>query len=244
MLAQKLSSDSTSASVTELSLFNLLSKEDLAKYDVLLLGIKPTQLKDVVDGAKNLKHFAGEVVSTLAGVTINTLKTTFPNAKIHSRLMPSIVMAEYPSTALALSTNNQLSILSSWYKQPVGDLLQVKNDEELDNLTLIFGSNAAYMSALIQPWIDNLVKTIPSALALKLTLEQWSSALQFLKGKDLTDVINKVKTPGGITAQALFTLDEEKYSPIITKAINASSYRANEVGEIVSRDLSSSNPHQ
>lgn len=224
----------------ELSKFNSLTKDELKHFDVLILGVKPTQLKEVFESATELKHFAGEVISTLAGVTLATLKTSFPLAKVHSRLMPSIVMAEISSTALMLTTDKQSSILSTWYQEPVGNLHLVNNDEQIDQLTLIFGSNAAYISALIAPWIENLAKYVSTEDATKLSIDQWIKALQFLKGKDLLEVISKVKTPGGITAQALVTLDEQKYSHTITKAISASSERAVAVGELVNRDLSSS----
>lgn len=227
--------------VMELEQFHGLSALEFSKYDVVLVGVKPTQLNDLLNNCLQLKHFSGEVISTLAGVTIETLQLAFAKASIHSRLMPSIVMAEFPSTALMFSSNPDKSFLTTWYKQPVGDLLKVKSDLELDQLTLIFGSNAAYISALIQPWIENLAKFHSKELATKLTFEQWSAALQFLKGKDLPEVISQVKTPGGITAQALLTLDDEKYSLTIFKAIGASSNRAGEVGELVNRDLSSSN---
>lgn len=219
-----------------------MTSQELAKYDVLILGVKPTQLKDVLQTSLGLKDFSGEVISTLAGVTIATLKSSFSKARIYSRLMPSIVMGEMSSTALMLSTQSEHSLLTSWYKEPVGDLLTVNSEEELDQLTLFFGSNAAYLAALMQPWIEFLTNYFPlNDEAKNFTITQWISALTFLKDKNLQEVIAKVKTPGGITAQALLTLDQEKYSSIISKALLASSLRAKEVGDLVNRDLSSSN---
>lgn len=233
-----------------------LFRTDLSHFNAIFLGIKPTQLKDLINQHPNLQTFKGEVISTLAGVTMSTLISVFAKASIYSRLMPSITVAEAQSTALfystASTTTSASSMLLTWYQNSLGNLLPVASDEEIDRLTLIFGSNAAYMATLIQPWMDFLAKNLnnelkssdPSLDVQSTMIDQYIVALNFLKNKNLAEVITQVKTPGGITAQALLTLDQHKYAEIIKQALDASSNRSQEVGEQVSRDLNSSSHPQ
>lgn len=216
----------------------------LNAHDLIILGIKPLQLTELLLANPALKMFKGEILSTLAGVSLDSLKRSFPNASIINRIMPSIVSSEQRSTAVFFSSSSaslQNSIGALWYQQ-FGDLEVVNSDEELDELTLIFGSNAAYMSALILPWIKYLQKFMPLDRAKKLMISQWQQGLSFLENKDLLEVIDKVKTPKGITAAALQLLEQAQYEKIVEEAITLSSDRAKEVGELVSHALKTSSP--
>ncbi len=240
-LSQKISSlKNTTVTIGELSQLNL------SKYPTLFLGIKPTQLKDLILQNPTLKTYSGEIVSTLAAIPLQTLKNVFPQAKIYTRIMPSITAEEFPSHALFLSSHSSETVLNSWYNSSLGSLIPVADDKQLDHFTVIFGSNAAYVAALLKPWIDFLVKNNLFApnTSQDMLLQQIITACQYLKNKNFSDVINRVKTPGGITAETLRLLDEKNYADTIHQALEASSQRSQEISLQVSRDLNSSTLHQ
>ena len=226
-------------------------QDHLRAFDVIILGIKPMQLKELLLSTPQLRSFEKEIISTLAGVPSKMLQELFPKAKRWTRLMPSIVVESAASTSLYLTHKSadqrEASLVPSWYTHEVGSLLEVKTDQLLDELTLIFGSNAAFIAALITPWITYLenklegTSTILNSLAKDLMLTQWMAAAHYLSNKELTETIKRVKTPGGITAEALISLDKDGYFEIIQKSLDASTKRAQEVAKLVSHDLKSSN---
>lgn len=235
-----------------LNVFNVRKLEEelfINQHDIILLGIKPLQLSSLLKDYKFLNNFKGEIISPLAGVTLESLRIVFPMAKSILKIMPSIVVKDEKLPTIGLNFPERLDIdlfikSHSWFSN-IGHIKFLNNDDEFNNLTLVFGSNAAYMASLIAPCIQEMVKLgFKESDAKKYFIDLAVSALNFLQDKDLNSVINQVKTPGGITAAGLNSLlVESNYENAILKMLNASSTRAKEIGEQLSHDLNSSSLH-
>lgn len=228
------------------SLEKLNQSAFINQHHIILLGIKPVQIITLIKDYPVLREFTGEVISPLAGVKLNDLRVIFPNSKSILKVMPSIVTKETELSTIGLNNPSKETLdphlLSHQWYSAFGKIHFLKSEGEFNNLTLVFGSNAAYMATLMLPWIKFMSENGFSLEESKtLFLKQALSGLTFLQNKDLTQVITQVQTPGGITAAGINSLlVDGKYDELISNMIKSSSSRATEIGDVVTRDLNSS----
>ena len=109
-----------------------LTPAALDKYQGLFLAVKPFQLQELLEQNPSLNVFSGEIISLLAGIRLSSLENIFTKAVLHTRLMPSITVAEWPSSAIFLSSNPQRTLLQQWYHASLGQLVAASNDEQFD----------------------------------------------------------------------------------------------------------------
>lgn len=204
--------------------------------DVLLLGIKPQGLDELMpEIAPHLKS-STLVISLLAGKTIDGISQGLGGHTSIARVMPNTPtligkgMAGYSLSAGV--TEDQ--------KKFVGELLAatgkaIEIPEELQNaLTGTSGSGPAYFFRFVEAMVDGAVAMgLSREDATTLTIQTIVGAAALLdeSGDSPTRLREKVTSLKGATAEALAVFDEAGISEIVAKAMAASARRSGELAQ-------------
>ena len=201
--------------------------------DCLVLATKPQVLGDVcaslaaaVQGRKPL------IISIAAGIRSQSITSWLGGGLALIRVMPN-QPALLGLGASALFANNQVSDddrdLAATIMNAVGELVWVNDETDIDTVTAISGSGPAYFYLLI----DMLIKTATSmgldaatARALAVQTALGAAALAADADATMDELIARVRSPGGTTAAALDSLEQQGVRAIFATALRAARDRA------------------
>ena len=210
--------------------------EALQASDVVILGIKPQGLADLMpEIAPHLRNDA-LVISLLAGKTIAGISAGLGGHAAIARVMPNTpTLIGKGMAGYSLSTG-----VSDEQKKFVQQLLDatgkaIEIPEELQNaLTGTSGSGPAYFFRFVEAMVDGAVAMgLSHEDATTLTIQTIVGAAALLdeSGDTPTRLREKVTSLKGATAEALAVFDEAGISKIVADAMAASARRAGELAQ-------------
>ena len=222
--------------VTKYSISVKTLEDALHTSDVVLLGIKPQGLADLMpEIAPSLKSGA-LVISLLAGKTISGISAGLNNHASVARVMPNTPtligkgMAGYSLSAGV--TDEQKKFVQSLLAA-TGKAIEIP--EDLQNaLTGTSGSGPAYFFRFVEAMVDGAVAMgLSREDATTLTIQTIVGAAALLdeSGDTPTRLREKVTSLKGATAEALAVFDEAGISQIVADAMAASARRAGELAQ-------------
>ena len=222
--------------VTKYSISIKTLDEALRTSDVVLLGIKPQGLADLMpEIAPHLRSDA-LVISLLAGKTIAAMSAGLGDHQSIARVMPNTPtligkgMAGYSLSAGITDTQKKFvqSLLAS-----TGKAIEIP--EDLQNaLTGTSGSGPAYFFRFVEAMVDGAVAMgLSKEDATTLTIQTIVGAAALLdeSGDTPSRLREKVTSLKGATAEALAVFDEAGISQIVADAMAASARRAGELAQ-------------
>jgi pyrroline-5-carboxylate reductase len=185
------------------------SNAELARAaDVVFLCHKPDQLDAVaaqVDGHEDGKA----VVSILAGVSLDALRSAYPRASKVIRLMPNVAV-EIGRGTICIAPESDDSPEVRALLERVGTVVTVP-ERLLDVATAVMGVGPAYVSLFVEAQVDAAVRLgMPpaTAVALATAMTEGSAALLAARGFDTLALRRAVTSPGGVTARGLAALED------------------------------------
>ncbi|WP_052664487.1 pyrroline-5-carboxylate reductase [Nitriliruptor alkaliphilus] len=207
----------------------------VAEADVVVLGLKPQVLPAVLpDVAQSLREGA-LVISLAAGVTLETLEAGLPDGTAVVRVMSntpvqvdramSVVAAGREATDRHLDTAEALLT-------PVGAVLRL-DEHHLDAVTALSGSGPAYLFLFAEAMIEaGVLQGLPRDVATQLTGQTLLGAATLLQDSDQTPAALRaaVTSPGGTTAAALRTFEQQGLRAAVLDAVDAATQRSRALG--------------
>lgn len=206
--------------------------------DCLVLATKPQVLAGVCrDLAADIQSNKPLILSIAAGVRSSDIEDWLGGDLAVIRVMPN-QPAFLGLGVSALFANDHCSdadrALAATVMQAVGKVVWVGAETDIDSVTAISGSGPAYFYLLI----DMLVQTasamgLDDATARTLAVETAVGAAALAAGSDaaMSELIAKVRSPGGTTAAALDSLEEQDVRAIFSTALTAAKERANQLAD-------------
>ncbi|MDX1914703.1 MAG: pyrroline-5-carboxylate reductase [Methylophilus sp.] len=208
----------------------------IAQYDVIVLAIKPQQLKALAVELAPLLN-TQLVISIAAGIRANDLSRWLGAYSSLIRAMPNTpaqIQAGITGLyAMQKVTEAQKSIATQ-ILNTAGDTLWLNDEQALDAVTAISGSGPAYVFYLIEA-------LQAAAIQLGLSAEQAKTlSIKTFKGASLladmsTTPVNilreQVTSRGGTTEQGLLSLESLKVKQAIIQAAQAAEKRAKILGD-------------
>ena len=220
--------------VTKYSISIKTLDEALRTSDVVLLGIKPQGLADLMpEIAPHLRSDA-LVISLLAGKTIAAMSAGLGDHQFIARVMPNTPtligkgMAGYSLSAGVTDAQKKFvqSLLAS-----TGKAIEIP--EDLQNaLTGTSGSGPAYFFRFVEAMVDGAVALgLSHADATTLTIQTIVGAAKLLdqSGDTPTTLREKVTSPNGTTFAALISFNDSDISGVVAKAMKAARDRSQEL---------------
>lgn len=217
-------------------------KDMILHAKVLVLAVKPHDMKDVVDNiGAEISQKKPLIISIAAGISTELLERWLGEHHAIIRAMPNTpALLKVGATGLyanskTLESQKELaeSILRS-----VGVAVWVNHEHDMDTITAISGSGPAYFFLLmdaIQKAAEKL--GLPSQTAKILTLQTALGAARMAMESDvpLETLIQKVASPGGTTEKALAVLQSGDVEELFIKAVEAAKNRSHEISEELSQ---------
>ena len=187
----------------------LASNAELAqRAEVVFLCHKPDQLAAVA--AQLEGNEAGTtVVSILAGVTLDALRSAYPSADAVVRLMPNVAV-EIGRGVICVAAESDEHAGVTELLERIATVVQVP-ERLIDVATAVMGVGPPYVSLFVEAQVDAAVRLgMPPALAVELATAttEGSAALLAARDFDTLALRRAVTSPGGVTARGLAALEE------------------------------------
>jgi pyrroline-5-carboxylate reductase len=210
--------------------------KDITQNDVIILAVKPQQLKAV---AFELAPFLKQqlIISIAAGIRLSDLSRwlnqypkiirAMPNTPVQIQLGMTGLYAMPHVTEIENETATQ--ILNA-----VGSTLWVESEVKLDAVTAISGSGPAYVFYLIealQEAATALGLTATQARALSIATFSGASKLAEVSTTPIQTLREQVTSKGGTTEQGLLSLEASKVKQAIILAAEQAEKRAKVLGD-------------
>jgi len=202
--------------------------------DVVVLGVKPYQIVDVLTEIAEELPKNSVVISMAGGIELKTMAAALPEHKNLIRSMPNTpAMVGQAVTGLAPHSTASADALDAaqWLFSSVGDVVKVK-EEQINALSAISGSGPAWIYFIIEQWEKVAISkgfTQEQAETLVRSTLFGSAALLADSGEEPSVLRKNVTSPGGTTERIIATLDEANLDELFARALDAAVNRANEI---------------
>jgi pyrroline-5-carboxylate reductase len=209
-----------------------------ARADCIVLAVKPQTVAAVCrELAATVQSAAPLVVSIAAGVRSSDIDAwlggnlavvrVMPNQPALLRLGVAAIYANQNTDAGQLQTASD--IMSA-----VGSVVHVPDEADIDAVTAISGSGPAYFFLLIDMLANGarelgLADEVSNVLAIETA--SGAAALAASSGATMDELIARVRSPGGTTAAALDSLEQQGVRAIFARALIAARDRARSLAD-------------
>jgi len=188
------------------------ARDALRNAEMIILAVKPQNLKEAVASFKNSLQQHQVIVSLLAGTPVATLRQYFPTAQI-IRMMPNLALI-HGEAVIGLSSDenlkNEVKELLSKTCEVLGKIYWIP-EEKMDALTALASSGPAFFFAMVEAMIDAGIAmgfAAKDAKGLVYQMLQGSLALLEKTDKPPGDLIRQIASPQGTTIAGLRKLEE------------------------------------
>lgn len=210
--------------------------EAAASADVVLIGVKPAMVPDLLDEIAPHLRDGAVVVSLAAGVTLDTFARHLGAGVATLRSMPNTPsLVGKGVTGLAAgpaASADDVAVVRALF-ETVGAVLEVP-EEQIDALSTISGSGPAYVFLLVEEFTKSAVRMGFNDAQARLLAEQtFIGATTLLAASDVdpAELRRRVTSPKGTTERAVAVLQEARLDDTFTEAAEAALARAKELAE-------------
>ncbi|HEX5856776.1 MAG TPA: pyrroline-5-carboxylate reductase, partial [Microbacterium sp.] len=205
-----------------------------ASADVVLIGVKPAMVPDLLRQISPHLRPGAVVVSLAAGVTIATFASILGPDVAVVRSMPNTpaVVGEAVTglSAGAGAAGVDLGVVRALF-ETVGTVIEVP-ESQIDALSTISGSGPAYFFLLVEEFTKAAIGKGFTEAEARVMAEQTfigAAALLQASGEQPAELRRRVTSPKGTTERAIGVLQEARLDEVFAKATDAALARAREL---------------
>jgi len=194
--------------------------DNIKTSDIIFLMVKPKDMQ-ILEHLK--KSRASLIVSGVAGVSLKEIEkyTGLPVIRMMANLP-----VQYRTGTIVYTTNSKVikSKLETFAKICRGpEMVELKEEEHLDVSTILAGSMPAFMSYLSEEYLQfATTHGLSAEESLKIYTSSVIGCMQMLKSSSTKEIIEKVSSPGGVTAEGIKYLQETKVNNKIKTSLQIS----------------------
>ncbi len=201
---------------------------------LIVLAVKPQNMKEVLEEIRPAIEEGHLIVSIAAGIRLLWISEMLNTDRV-IRVMPNCA-ALFGESMTVLSphkgvTESDLKRVEEVFRS-VGDVM-VMEEEKMDTVTALSGSGPAYVAEFVESLVEAAVREgITHEDALNLVLQTLRGALRLLsEGIGTQELKRMVTSPGGTTAEALYSLDRGGFRATVKEALRAAKRRSEELSK-------------
>jgi len=202
--------------------------------DVIILAIKPQNLKEVIDSCVEAVDTHKLIISIIAGVTTEKLEGLLPEGSKVIRVMPNTPALVGAGTSVLtrgkFATEEDLRLALDIFSC-LGSV-NVLPEKSLNAVTGLSGSGPAFVALVIEALADGGVMAgLPRKEALKLAIDTVAGTAILLAktGMHPAQLKDKVTSPAGTTIYGLLQLEKNGVRGTIMETVLAATKRAGEL---------------
>jgi pyrroline-5-carboxylate reductase len=201
---------------------------------VVLVGVKPVMVPDVLRELATHLEPGTVVVSLAAGVTIATFEEILgPDIAVLRSMpnTPAVVGAAVTGLARgATASADDVAVVRALF-ETVGTVIEVP-ESQIDALSTISGSGPAYFFLFVEEFTKAAVGKGFDEASARLMAEQTfigAAALLAASGEDPAELRRRVTSPKGTTERAIAVLQDAHLDEVFAEATDAALARAREL---------------
>jgi pyrroline-5-carboxylate reductase len=213
----------------------------IAACDVLVLAVKPQQMKDVV--AQLRPHIRAQLVlSIAAGIRAADLSRWLGGHDAIVRTMPNtpaLIGKGVTGMVATAGVNAAQRETADAILRAVGDTVWLDNEALIDPVTAVSGSGPAYVFYFIeamQQAAQEMGLSAEQGKALAISTFTGAAQLAAQSSDPVSTLRERVTSKGGTTYAALTSMEESGVKEAIVKAMKAAAARGRELGGEFGRD--------
>lgn len=205
-----------------------------AAADIVLIGVKPAMVPDLLREIAPVLRAGTIVVSLAAGVTIATFESILGGEVAVLRSMPNTPsLVGKGVTGLAAGTRADAAAVAVVRRlfETVGTVIEVP-EAQIDPLSTISGSGPAYFFLVVEEFTKAAIGQGFGETEARVMAEQTfigAAALLEASGDDPAELRRKVTSPKGTTERAIAVLQDARLDETFTTATAAALARAKEL---------------
>ncbi|WZH35108.1 MAG: pyrroline-5-carboxylate reductase [Microbacterium enclense] len=206
----------------------------VASAEIILIGVKPAMVPDLLDEIAPHLRPGAVVVSLAAGVTLDTFAAHLGDQVATLRSMPNTPsLVGKGVTGLAAgpaASADDLAVVRALF-ETVGVVLEVP-ESQIDAVSTISGSGPAYVFLLVEEFTKAAVRMGFDDVQARLLAEQtFIGATTLLADSDVdpAELRRRVTSPKGTTERAIAVLHDARLDDTFTTAAEAALARAKEL---------------
>ena len=202
--------------------------------DLIVLGVKPYQIVDVLTELKGEIRKNAVVISMAAGIQLTTMAAVLDENPNIIRTMPNtpaLVGKGVTGLAAAASASQAAVDAAKALFEAVGSVLVIP-ETQIDALSAVSGSGPAWVYYIIEQWEKVAIAQGFSEDDAKLLVRQTlagSVELLASTGEEPAELRRKVTSPGGTTERIIATMEQADLQGIFAQSLNAAVARAREI---------------
>jgi pyrroline-5-carboxylate reductase len=208
--------------------------EAVAQAEVVLLAVKPQDMKVLLAEVADAVRPGTLVVSMAAGITTALVEGLLPAGTPVVRVMTNTpVFVDEAMSALSAGSHagpEHLALVEELLS-PVGKVVRVPESQQ-DAVTALSGSGPAYFFFLVEAMIDaGILLGLPRAVAAELIVQTAVGSARMLRESGEHPVLLReaVTSPGGTTIAAIRTMEDHGVRAAMLAAIEAARDRSREL---------------
>lgn len=202
--------------------------------DLIVLGVKPYQIVDVLQELKGEIGTNAVVISMAAGIQLEAMAEILDSNPNLIRTMPNTpaLVGRGVTGIAAAATASQAAIEAAKdLFAAVGVVIEVP-EEKINALSAISGSGPAWVYYIIEQWEKvALEQGFSQEDAQAMVRQTLAGSVKLLEssGEEPTELRRKVTSPGGTTERIIATMEDSDLQGIFTKSLLAAVQRAEEI---------------
>ncbi len=214
---------------------------DIAKQaDILVLAVKPQVIAQALNSIAALDLSDKLIISVAAGVETQSISQLLQQDISLVRAMPN-TPASIGMGATGLFANEKVCATKKTFSEcifnAVGTSVWIEHESQMDLVTAISGSGPAHYFLFLESVIQSAIEQGMAAetakkLAIQTALGAASMAAQDPK-HDIRQLRENVTSPGGTTAAAIESFQNNHFAEIIEKALKASVNRGKKLSAMI-----------
>lgn len=203
---------------------------------VIVLSVKPQRLPDVLDELCGKIPEDALVLSIVAGARLGKIAEGLQHDAI-VRAMPNTPaqvgegITVWTSTEKATDDDMECA---RFILEALGKEIRVDDEDYLDMATALSGTGPAYVFLFMEAMVDAGVHLgFPRRIAEELVVQTLKGAVAYYESrpKHMARLKNRVTSPGGTSAEALYYLEKAGFRTALSRAIWAAYERSVQLGE-------------
>ncbi len=209
--------------------------------EYVMIATKPQQFAEVAAALAGQMAPTTHIISIMAGVSLADTAGALPGAAAYARLMPALpVRVGAGVMVLTLAAGGaapaHLAATTAQLAAPLGTVVELADDGQMDLVTAFTGSGPAFVMRLIEAYAaagERLGLSTDQALTLANQTFGGTSALLSSGPTPPGEWVNRVASKGGMTQAGLDVLDAEgRLVNLLTDVLRATRDRGRELADL------------
>ncbi|MFZ5915391.1 MAG: pyrroline-5-carboxylate reductase [Chloroflexota bacterium] len=206
--------------------------------DVVVLSVKPQVLPAVLAELKGLIPAGALVLSIVAGMSTATIAQGLAHAAV-VRAMPNLPVQIGQGMTVWIATPAVVDRQRRWAQsilQAMGEQVQVRDEGQLDMATAVSGTGPTYVFLMMEALTDAAVHLgFSRRVAQQLVTQTVRGSVLFAQQSEhhLAELRNRVTSPGGTSAEAIYQLEKGGLRTVLSKAVWAAYQKSARLGVAV-----------